>query len=134
MGRSALTVCVGKVAVFQRKKMNDSLPPSYPCSSHASLLTSNFNPLLPRQDFNQTNVIHPSSLIEIWQLGTPLVTKGLQICIVQVSNSLRVKATKGFMCFSMEHHELRCKGICKPCTRGVGAGSAVLSIVLTPLC
>lgn len=73
-----------------------------------------FWPITPKTGLEPTNLIHPSSLIEIQQLRTPLVTKGLQICIVQVSDLLRVKPTKGFACFTAEHPEASLPGRLRP--------------------
>lgn len=61
-------------------------------------LHKSFWPITPKTGLEPPNLVHPSRLVEIQQLRIPLVTKALQICIVQVNHLLEAKATKGFAC------------------------------------
>lgn len=97
MGKSAAgsVYCQSDLPFRGRKPVTPG--PLPPLQLPQKCLHKSFWPITPKPGLELTNLVHPSSLIEIQQLRIPLVTKALQICIVQVSHLLQAKPTKGFV-------------------------------------
>lgn len=111
---------------FQREKTSNSWPsptPAAPTEVSSQVLW----PITPKPGLEPTNLVHPSSLIEIQQLRILLVTKGPRICIVQVSHLLEAKPTKGFACLREEHPELWSLEMWLSWTRDVAVCCAMLN-------
>lgn len=106
MGKSAAgsVYCQSDLPFRGRKPVTPG--PLPPLQLPQKCLHKSFWPITPKTGLEPTNLVHPSSLIEIQQLRIPWVTKGLQICIVQVSHLLEAKPTKEFACLGVEHPEL----------------------------
>lgn len=100
MGKSAAgsVYCQSDLPFRGRKPVTPG--PLPPLQLPQKCLRKSFWPITPKTGLEPTNLVHPSSLVEIQQLRIPLETKGLQICIVQVSHLLEANPQKG-LCASV---------------------------------